>query len=337
MPDASELPTLDSAFDLAASDDSLTPLEKVYLFSRSQATYHRSFIATHLVNYLDQISPEEAVDYVLPLLSGLAMDEEDSVREGMAKSFGDIAWWFFTHCKVVLEDEIFYYDENEGAPEASTSSAQVPEVKIGVQAFTPILGTLLLNSNAIVGGHARYAVVDIIGRIRDADAEDDETPRAEEEGQEKVRRDVGMFGREQRRLVQSEIIDNVVIGMGRLDLPFVDPDTGEPEQPPTNEGEDDEYQEESSIDAEQAAIGRLSSMSLIAAVTAGGSLDLATQEAFVHEVERVGRDPLFYWVRREASFALGALAKVVPVETVVCSLVGRIFLPPELIICMTRD
>jgi serine/threonine-protein phosphatase 4 regulatory subunit 1 len=44
-------------------------------------------------------------------------------------------------------------------------------------------------------------------------------------------------------------------------------------------------------------------------------------EAFVAEVERDSRDPV-YWVRREASFALGALAKVVPQEIVICSLVG---------------
>ena len=44
------------------------------------------------------------------------------------------------------------------------------------------------------------------------------------------------------------------------------------------------------------------------------------QSAFVAEVERVGRDPV-YWVRREASFVVGALAKVVPVEVVTSSLV----------------
>ena len=44
--------------------------------------------------------------------------------------------------------------------------------------------------------------------------------------------------------------------------------------------------------------------------------------AFVAEVERVGRDPV-YWVRREASFAVGALAKVVPVEVVTSSLVSH--------------
>lgn len=91
-------------------------------------------------------------------------------------------------------------------------------------------------------------------------------------------------------------------------------------------------------DDEQAAVGRLSSMSLMAAVTASGkhlrfrysvtdfnpstigTLGGETQRAFVREVERVGHDPV-YWVRREASFALGALAKVVPEEIVINSLV----------------
>ena len=43
------------------------------------------------------------------------------------------------------------------------------------------------------------------------------------------------------------------------------------------------------------------------------------------EVERVVQDPV-YWVRREAAFALGALAKVVPEEVVICSFVGAILL-----------
>jgi serine/threonine-protein phosphatase 4 regulatory subunit 1 len=45
-----------------------------------------------------------------------------------------------------------------------------------------------------------------------------------------------------------------------------------------------------------------------------------TKTAFVQEVERIGRDQI-YWVRKEASFALGALAKIVPEEVVVGSLV----------------
>ena len=94
------------------------------------------------------------------------------------------------------------------------------------------------------------------------------------------------------------------------------------------------------VEDEQAAVGRLSSMSLMAAVTASGkppvsillvclffsfvvavSLQDDIQRAFVKEVERVARDPI-YWVRREASFAVGALAKVVSEEIINTSLVG---------------
>lgn len=56
-----------------------------------------------------------------------------------------------------------------------------------------------------------------------------------------------------------------------------------------------------------------------------GSIDDATKVAFVAEVERVGRDPV-YWVRKEASYAVGALAKVVPQEVVLISLVSSNFL-----------
>ena len=54
-----------------------------------------------------------------------------------------------------------------------------------------------------------------------------------------------------------------------------------------------------------------------------GPIDDETKNAFVAEVERVGRDPV-YWVRKEASFAVGALAKVVPEEVVIASLVGHL-------------
>jgi serine/threonine-protein phosphatase 4 regulatory subunit 1 len=65
----------DLAIDLALDGESLTILEKIYLYSRSRAYYHRIFIVHQLAEYLDHVTPQEAVEYVLPLLSGLAMDE----------------------------------------------------------------------------------------------------------------------------------------------------------------------------------------------------------------------------------------------------------------------
>lgn len=55
-------------------------------------------------------------------------------------------------------------------------------------------------------------------------------------------------------------------------------------------------------------------------------MSLNMQTIFVSEVDRVGHDPV-YWVRREASFAVGALAKVVPLELVLSTLVGGQMLP----------
>lgn len=72
---------------------------------------------------------------------------------------------------------------------------------------------------------------------------------------------------------------------------------------------------------EDAAVGRVASMSLIAAVTAAGVVSEATKRIFAAEVARVGRDHV-YWVRREAAYALGALAKVVPREVLIDAMVG---------------
>jgi len=71
---------------------------------------------------------------------------------------------------------------------------------------------------------------------------------------------------------------------------------------------------------EQATNGRWSAMRLIAAVAANGTSDPETEIYFIGDVGRSVSDPV-YWVRREAAFAIGALARVVPVEFVVRDLV----------------
>jgi serine/threonine-protein phosphatase 4 regulatory subunit 1 len=103
-------------------------------------------------------------------------------------------------------------------------------------------------------------------------------------------------------------------------------------------------EEPAGLDVEQAAVGRLSSMSLIAAVTASGEclsgrhragfnvhmtgpLRDDTKLAFAEEVERIGRDPV-YWVRREAAYAVGALVRVLPLEVAQLSMVRLFGLSP---------
>jgi len=86
---------------------------------------------------------------------------------------------------------------------------------ISVQAFTPILGTLLLSPNGMVNGPSRCAVVDLLARIRKADP-------AEEQGMDihqSADEPYGLFGRRQRRLFEEEVLHQLVIGIGRLDVP----------------------------------------------------------------------------------------------------------------------
>ncbi|KAF7966081.1 hypothetical protein HWV62_40190 [Athelia sp. TMB] len=443
-------PALDDAFpnvdqvhiDPSLDEEGLSNLEKIYLFSRSQASFHRRgrvYIMNALPEFLEGTTPAEAVGYVMPLLSALATDPDEQVAEALASRLVPILWWFYTHCEIVEDEEAVPPDwDSEG------ETAFLP-----VQAFTPILGTLLLSPNAMVGGPTRFAVVDILSRIRKLDEREDHPDIEVAEEEEDIY--VGTLAREERRLLREELLQQVVIGIGRLDMneegemedngsyqghfgeddetvtpqltpqdiqppqdqvstslspvsrspttdvvnpyfpaipsPLITPSLALPlsnppeassysnahlrvsfaqlpvapslvasyqddaqqitlspdpslEVPPdsqhgfqpeppvlrqdsperqdmeTDEGEGDEDDDVE----EQAAAGRLSSMSLIAAVVASGPVEEHTRAAFVSEVERVGQDQV-YWVRREASFALGALAKIVPHEVVVLSLV----------------
>ncbi|KAJ6630685.1 armadillo-type protein [Mycena sp. CBHHK59/15] len=493
-------PTAEIPIDLF-DDEGLSALEKIYLFARSESVFHRLYIVHALPSFLEQVTPQEAIGYVLPLVPGLAKDEDEKVKEALVAELVQVIWWFFTHCQVIPDD----LGVEESVYPSSTST-------ISVQAFTPILGTLLLSPNAKVGGAARYVVVNILSRIRRLNAREpgsqvgvpapvastSDSDSEEDDSTENI--PIGLFGPEERSMFEQELLQQVVIGMGRLDIDIEDDaelyegqyceedvdeswpqhpgegeavevvgveeqaDNGEdvvmsprelekpPEASPASEnvnpyfpilpsysvlspgssnsstpssvtdtsssssspspvssghpsppvslnpsrsstsslmtnaasqgselsstrsettlgdrpssrqsntqsiarvspqaefppgpssipspsrslfnlspsvsevGSDEmrriDEMDMDDVEGDQASVGRLSSMSLMAAVTANGCLDEGTQHAFVKEVERVGRDPV-YWVRREASYALGALAKVVPDEVVICSL-----------------
>ncbi|KAI0934203.1 hypothetical protein AcV5_006128 [Taiwanofungus camphoratus] len=262
------LPPTDLDVDFTEFDsEGLSALEKIYLFSRSRAGFHRVFIAHALPRYLgsegesdarypsreqsEQISPGEAVQYVLPLLNGLAMDDDESVKEALAAELVPIVWWFITHCRLVEDDHVSPHafaltsSPSAGPGEGpafsflSESTADVHETVISVQAFTPILGTLLLSQNALVGGPARYAVVELLRRVRRADKREEgaisgqsaTSPSTSQTTQEPQTRrrgpspeeeefvQVGLLGHHERYLFEHEIVHQVVIGMGRLDMP----------------------------------------------------------------------------------------------------------------------
>ncbi|KAJ7582902.1 armadillo-type protein [Mycena floridula] len=478
FPSEAEIPA-----DLDLDDhDGLTTLEKIYLFSRSRAIFHRVFIAHALPSFLHDVSPADAVEYVLPLLTALALDDDDTVKEAFVVELVPIIWWFLSNCQLVPDD-------TDTGPLLHEAPA------ISTDRFTPILGTLLLSPNPKISGPARETVVDLLQRVRRTDRLEDQDP-SEPIFDPDIDLSPGLFSKAQRILFESDILSQVVIGMGRLDVEeevdeledFMTPAAGEDEEyfpqfpspgftnssqgnfnpyfpvavkgvlsrssasfgssgsserstpssttdttasdssstgsfspgqlsnpsatsqdkrlhearadvtqsaetisqrpqatsqmlldvfnessrehldepvyldprlspisltnnpgagspPPTPEErsqwgryssdrqtsipdmdvemDDDldppETEVDQVMDSEQAAVGRLSSMSLVAAVAASGCLNEPTKQMFVEEVERVADDPV-YWVRKEVCFAIGALAKVVPAEVVQVSL-----------------
>lgn len=155
---------------------------------------------------------------------------DEAVKEALASELNGILWSFLTvghlsdgpfctwtsdallqRCQVV-EDPM-----ESASPETDCQQNYIDGdvTLISVQAFTPILGTLLLSPNGMVNGPARCAVVDLLARIRKADT-------AEEQGMDihqSVDESYGLFGRRQRRLFEEEVLHQLVIGIGRLDLP----------------------------------------------------------------------------------------------------------------------
>jgi serine/threonine-protein phosphatase 4 regulatory subunit 1 len=67
-------PTAEIPVDLF-DDEGLSALEKIYLFARSESVFHRLYIVHALPSFLEQVTPQEAIGYVLPLVPGLARDD----------------------------------------------------------------------------------------------------------------------------------------------------------------------------------------------------------------------------------------------------------------------
>ena len=180
-------------------------------------------------SFLPQVLLQDVLDYVLPILSSLAVDEDETVKEALSAELVHVIWWVVTHYRVVREDGCHPPVSDETEPDM---------LPICVQAFTPILGTLLLSVNGNVGSNARSAIVGILRRIKRLDDIEDvvDHTRAIDkgggtsipvdpwiEGFDDLDLTPGLFQRKQRRLFEDELLRQVVIGMARLDMQEEEP------------------------------------------------------------------------------------------------------------------
>ena len=99
------LPNVDFQMDVTFDDEGLNTLERIFLLSKSDFPFHRAYVARVLGDLLAEVDPCESVEYVLPLLSGFSMDEDESVKEAFASELHRILWYFYSTCRLVYEDE----------------------------------------------------------------------------------------------------------------------------------------------------------------------------------------------------------------------------------------
>lgn len=96
-------------------------------------------------------------------------------------------------------------------------------------AFTPLIGSLLLSANPRVGDGARLAIVDLINRLQVP-----ETIPVDDrfcEPSPSIR-----FGDAEKAIIMNEIMNGVVLGMGRLDTEFQENNSGNQEYDQADQG-----------------------------------------------------------------------------------------------------
>ncbi|CAJ0919630.1 12415_t:CDS:10 [Entrophospora sp. SA101] len=251
-------------------DESLSPLEKIFLYVKSELVFHRVFIARELPTLIRDVEISEAVEYVLPLMNSLGTDPEDHVKETFATELDDIIWFYYSHCPLREATDCSQTDiainSRPLTPQRPQTPQQRPQTPIqqyhsqqtlsqpptptnnipylSPSAFTPLLHALLLDQNTAIAQAAQNVILSLVDRILE---EPSVNPKEKE-------------------LLEKETLEGVVLGIGRLDQ-----DKARKEE--TNEWEP--YGDEHGAGAmsggeEEAELGRMTMMS--EAATALGRL-----------------------------------------------------------------
>ena len=348
--DAIEEIPIDVTFD----DEGLSTLERIFLLSKSDFPFHRAYVARVLGDLLYDVDPCEAVEYVLPLLSGFTMDGDETVREAFASELHRILWYFFTNCKVTVDDieetsqdmspnrsqgtMLFRQasksssDGHSGRRYSSVEAESTSDLPIlQVAFFTPLLGALLLSSNPVVSDSCRNCVVNLVGRLRDKvtfdnniwgirldDAEARHTRLfASQSGDHSHH--FPAFDLAARRVVEDEFINGIVIGMGSLATEMPDVfSSGDSSSPDRDPAEELQAAREKVQYQEQliaeATAGRATSMNLIGSLCEFYTGEEAVAKGFASEILRCPDGD--HPVRAEGALAMSYFAKIAPVEQI---------------------
>jgi serine/threonine-protein phosphatase 4 regulatory subunit 1 len=204
-----------------------------------------------------------------------------------------------------------------------TSTEEAARPCIPVHVFTPLLGSMLLSQNSLVADPTRAAIVAIIAKIRGVEhaiIESWKDTRSTGDRRSYVSQTgihqhvVYPFSENAKKAVEHELLEGLVLGMGRLDAGLADlPSEIDRTQSPEMEGMTAEEAEALRVQlSDEAVFGRAISMNLIASVAEFYPPEDIERLGFIDAVLAAGADEA--GVKTEAALALAYLAKVVPMR-----------------------
>lgn len=283
-------------------EDSLSCLERIFLFAKSDLAYHRVLVSRCLAEWIREVDLTDAVEYVIPLLNGLATDELE-VSSVFAPELGRLMWFFFRNCPL---SELDY--------EEPSDDERMPRPKLSVSTFTSLLCTLLLNPNSAVSGATQASIVEYFLRSKMYDeALNGPDTKEKEEMRNSDLVTVGTareklvdlvpyeFGAAARTAVLEELFEHVAMAIARVEKSS--------DQDGSQTGDQDVL-DRNSFD-EESALGRMMSVNMLAAITVedGFSVEQLVQRV-VPEITSWPLDPAFY-VRKEVAAAIGIIGKAI--------------------------
>lgn len=291
-------------------EDGLSSLERIFLFAKSDLAYHRVLVSRCLADWIRDVDLTDAVEYVIPLLNGLATDELE-VSAVFAPELGRLMWFFFRNCPL---QELLDVVPSTTADASDKDEEIMPRPCISVSTFTPLLCSLLLNPNSAVSGATQASIVEYFLRSKHFDeamdcattskptqkARMEEVSRADlvEMGTARDDKLVPLaayeFGHVARQAILNELFEHVAIAISCMDENPIDASAS--------------HQERLSFD-EESALGRMMSVNLLAAITVeGGFSRQQLASRVVPEITNWPLDPAFF-VRKEVAAAIGIIGK----------------------------
>lgn len=147
-------------------EEGLTTLERIFLFAKSEMTYHRILVSHSLADWILEVELNEAVEFVIPLLNGLACDVNE-VCSSFAPQLHRLMWYFFRNCPLAEDTKNAVEQPSTNAEGFSAEEEErATRPRLSISTFTPLLCALLLNSNATIANSTQTSIVFFCARLQ---------------------------------------------------------------------------------------------------------------------------------------------------------------------------